>query len=188
MAGRKKKADQFARVRPFDSEDGEINVIVDTPRGSRNKFKYDESFRLFKLGSVLPAGAVFPFDFGFVPRTKGEDGDPLDVLLLMDEPTFVGCLVKARLIGVIEAEQTEGGETVRNDRLIAVAVESHDHRKVKKLAQVSKNLLKEIEHFFVSYNQAKGKEFKPLGHFGPAQATALLKAGMKSSRGRKKNK
>src|SRR6185295_2455954 len=96
---------------------------------------------------------VFPFDFGFIPQTRGEDGDVLDALLLMDEPTFVGCLVQARLIGVVEAEQTEEGETMRNDRLIAVAAESHNHSEVESLSQLNDYLLDEIEHFFVSYNQ-----------------------------------
>src|SRR6266545_3570339 len=114
MAGRK-NVSQFTRLGAFNHEggnreSGEINVIIDTPRGSRNKFKYDEEHELFKLGGVLPSGAVFPFDFGFIPGTRGEDGDALDVLMLIDEPTFVGCLVLARLIGVIEAEQIENGE------------------------------------------------------------------------------
>src|SRR6478609_592733 len=97
----------FARLGPFDAETGDLNMIIDTPKGSRNKFKYDEQHGLFKLSGVLPAGAVFPYDFGYVPATLGDDGDPIDVLVLMDEPAFVGCLVAARLIGVIEAEQTE---------------------------------------------------------------------------------
>jgi inorganic pyrophosphatase len=156
-----------------------IHVIIDTPRGSRNKFKYDEELHLFKLSGVLPAGAVFPFDFGFIPATRGEDGDPLDALLLLDEPTFVGCLVQARLIGVIEAEQTEEDETVRNDRLIAVAEHSNNHRDVESINQLSGNLLEEIEHFFVSYNQAKGKTFAPRGRFGPDRAEKLLTAGIK---------
>lgn len=156
-----------------------VHIIIDTPRGSRNKFKYDETLHLFKLRGVLPAGAVFPFDFGFIPGTGGEDGDPLDALLLLDEPTFVGCLVQARLIGVIEAEQTEEGETVRNDRLIAVAEQSNNHRDVKSINQLSGNLLEEIEHFFVSYNQAKGKSFVTLGRFGPERADKLLTAGIK---------
>src|SRR6185295_2604536 len=120
MAGRHDTS-PFTRLGAFNRESsnresGEINVIVDTPRGSGNKFKYDEEYQLFKLGGVLPAGAVFPFDFGFIPGTRGEDGDALDVLMLIDEPTFVGCLVAVRLIGVIEAEQIEQGETIRNDR------------------------------------------------------------------------
>ncbi len=96
---------------------------------------------------------VFPFDFGYVPATRG-DGDPLDVLVLMDEPTFVGCLVLARMIGVIEADQTEAGTTTRNDRVIAVAATSRNHRDVQSLDQLSANLVREIEHFFVSYNDA----------------------------------
>ncbi len=178
----------IAKLKAREKETGDIHVIVDTPRGSRNKFKYDEGLQVFKLSHVLPAGAVFPFNFGFVPRTRGEDGDPLDALLLMDEPAFVGCLVTARLIGVIEAEQTEEGETVRNDRLIAVATESREHREVKSLAQLSDNLLEEIEHFFISYNQLKDKVFKPLGRFGPQRAEKLLEAGIRKGNTKSKAK
>ncbi len=106
----------FARLAAFVESSHDLNVIIETPKGSRNKFKYDEEFGLFRLSGLLPVGAVFPFDFGFVPSTAGEDGDPLDVLLLMDEPAFAGCLVTSRLIGVIEAEQTEEGKAERNDR------------------------------------------------------------------------
>jgi inorganic pyrophosphatase len=164
----------FARLGPFDPRTGDLNVVIETPKGSRNKFDYDEERGLFRLGGVLPAGAVFPFDFGFVPGTRGGDGDPLDVLVLMDEPAFVGCLVAARLIGVIEAEQTEGGGTVRNDRLIAVAARSRNHRDIRELAQMGGNLVDEIEHFFVSYNQIKGRRFEPQGRSGPGRALQLV--------------
>lgn len=175
----------FARLRAFAPDSEELNVIIETPKGSRNKFTYDEEHELFKLGGVLPAGAVFPFDFGFLPNTKGGDGDPLDVLVLMDESAFAGCLVPSRLVGVIEAEQTEeDGETVRNDRLIAVAADSRDHRHILSLKDLSENLLDEIEHFFVSYNEIKGKEFRPLGRFGAERARRLIKSGMQSARGR----
>jgi inorganic pyrophosphatase len=179
MATRKqnKKSDGYARLGAYDDE-GLLNVIIDTPKGSRNKFKYDDAKGVFKLGGVLPAGAAFPFDFGFVPATRGEDGDPLDVLVLMDEPTFVGCLVASRLIGVIEAEQVEEGEKIRNDRLIAVAAESRNHRGVRALSQLSANLLGEIEHFFASYNEAKGKPFRTLGRRGAARAESLISAAL----------
>lgn len=167
---------------PFDKETGRLNVLVDTPKGSRNKFKWDETRGLFKLAGVLPAGAVFPYDFGFVPGTKGDDGDELDVLLLMDEPAFVGCLVEARLIGVIEAAQTEDGETERNDRLIAVAAESRSQKDVRSLDDLSENLVHEIEHFFVSYNAAKGKRFEPDGRAGPRTARRLVEAGERRAR------
>jgi inorganic pyrophosphatase len=153
-------------------------VIIDTPKGSRNKFAYDAAYGLFTLDGVLPAGAVFPFDFGYVPATRGGDGDPLDVLVLMDEPTFVGCLVLVRLIGVIEADQTEHGQTTRNDRLLAVAVKSRNHQDVQALDQLSANLVVEIEHFFVSYNQVKDKQFMPRGRFGVERAQQVVAAGI----------
>jgi inorganic pyrophosphatase len=164
----------YERLAPFDHETGDLNAIIDTPKGSRNKYSYREESGLFELSGVLPAGAVFPFDFGFVPQTRGGDGDPLDVLVLMDEPAFVGCVVPARLVGVITAEQTEKGKTARNDRLIAVAVDSPAHREIRSLEDISAQRLKEIEHFFISYNEAKGKKFEPLGRFGPKRARALI--------------
>jgi inorganic pyrophosphatase len=167
----------------FESDSDELNVIIETPKGSRNKFNYDAERGLFKLGGVLPAGAVFPFDFGFVPSTVGGDGDPLDVLVLMDEPAFPGCLVTARPLGVIEAEQTEReGETTRNDRLIAVAAEAHNHRDVRSLGKLNENLIDEIEYFFISYNTIKGKQFKPLGRFGPMRAIKLVEEGVERFR------
>src|SRR5205085_2517058 len=156
-----------------------VHVIIDTPKGSRNKFKYDAALGLFKLSGVLPAGAVFPFDFGFVPSTVGGDGDALDVLVLMDEPAFVGCLVEVRLVGVIEAEQTEDKERTRNDRLIGVADQAKDHKGIRRLSQLNDHLVAEIEHFFVSYNEMKGKVFKPLGWHGPKRAQALVKDGVR---------
>ena len=170
-------------------EDDELNVVIETPKGSRNKYNYDEKLRLFKLGGVLTSGAVFPFDFGFVPSTLGGDGDPLDVLVLMDEPAFAGCLVRVRPVGVIEAEQTErDGETERNDRLVAVAAKSRLHGNVRTLEDLGSGLPEEIEHFFVSYNQAKGKEFKSLGRFGPGRALKLVEEGVRRFKDSKKKK
>jgi inorganic pyrophosphatase len=174
---------QLSDLSTTDANSGTVNVIIETPKGSRNKFDYDREQGLFKLGGVLPAGAVFPFDFGFVPSTLGEDGDPVDVLVVMDEPAFAGCLVPSRLIGVIEAEQTESdGKTTRNDRLIAVAENSRAHHDVRSLDQLNENLVAEIEYFFVSYNTIKGKQFKPLGRFGPERAGELVAEGARRLR------
>lgn len=162
-----------------DEESGHVNAIIDTPKRSRNKFKYDERIGMFKLGGALPLGAVFPFDFGYVPSTKAGDGDPLDILILMDDPAFVGCLVPAKLIGVIEAEQTEDQKTTRNDRLIAVAADSRNHSYVRFLGDLNDNLVHEIERFFVSYNETKGKKFEILGCFGPERALALINAAVR---------
>lgn len=176
-----KTSNPFDKLTPFDKESGDLNVIIETPKGCRNKYAFDEKLGLFVLKGVLAAGFSFPFDFGFIPNTKGGDGDPLDVLVLMDEPAFAGCLVPSRLIGVIEAEQTEkDGKTERNDRLIAVASNSKTHEHIKSLNDLNEMLIDEIEHFFVSYNKAKGKQFKPLGRFGAIKAKRIVEEGMKS--------
>jgi len=156
-------------------ESGNLVVVIETPKGSRNKFKYDEKEGLFRLSSVLPAGSSFPYDFGFIPSTKAADGDPLDVLLLMDEAAFSGCIIEARLIGVIEAEQIEEGKTVRNDRLIAVAAQSKDYSDLHSLRDVNDHLIDEIQRFFENYNESRGTKFKALGVHGPKRAFKLVK-------------
>ena len=163
------------KLKPFDPESGNLNVVIDTPKGCRNKYAFDFDINAYKLKTVLPKGAVFPFDFGSIPGTVADDGDPLDVLLLMDEPAFVGCFVEARLLGVIEAEQRENGKSERNDRLVAVAAKSHTHGSLRSLTNVDPKLIEEIEHFFISYNDARGKKFKPKGRKGPAVARRLVK-------------
>jgi inorganic pyrophosphatase len=125
-----------------------IDVIIETPKGSRNKFKYDPTTRMFKLSKVLPQGRMFPYDFGFVPSTIGGDGDPIDVLVPMDEPTFPGCLLECRLIGVMEAEQEEKQQNKkRNDRLLAVAVQSFLYSEITHIRELNPTLLKQIEAF-----------------------------------------
>lgn len=163
---------------PFAGNSHIANVVIDTPKGNRNKFAYDRERKAYLLKTVLPAGSTFPFDFGSIAGTIADDGDALDVLVLMEEPAFVGCLVESRLIGVIEAKQTEDGQSERNDRLIAVAAESHTHRGIKKLSDLDSTLVKEIEYFFVSYNAQRGKKFKPIGRHGPKRARQLVKACM----------
>src|SRR5215475_14505888 len=159
-----------------DPNSGRLNVVIDTPKGSRNKYKFDELHGQWRLSKVLPQGMAFPYDFGFIPSTRGEDGDPIDVLVLMDEPAFPGCVVSARLIGVLEAEQTEGGKTVRNDRLVAVVETPYNPAEFRSLEEVDRRRLDEIEHFFVSYNQMEGRQFKPLDRRGADHAQELLEA------------
>src|ERR1700751_4380255 len=88
--------------------------------------------------------------FGFIPSTLGEDGDPLDILVLMDAPAHVGCLIEVRLIGIMQAEQTEDGKTECNDRLLGVSIHSYDHEDLESMSDVSKTLLKQLEEFFIS--------------------------------------
>src|SRR6202162_1908990 len=151
-------------------------AIIETPKGCRNKFDYDPDSGLFMLGGLLPEGMMFPFDFGFIPSTLGEDGDPLDIMVLMDAPAHVGCLIEVRIIGIITAEQTEDGKTESNDRLLGVAVHSYDHEDLKSIKEVSKTALAQVEEFFVSYNKQRGKKFKITGTGGPRKAIKFLKA------------
>lgn len=170
------------KLPPFDRNSGNLNVIIDTPKGCRSKFGYDMKRKTYVLKGVLPQGTVFPFDFGSIPGTRAEDGDPVDALVLMDEPAFCGCLIESRLVGVIEAEQSEDGKIERNDRLIAVAAKSPTHAEVKSLADLSPALLKEIEHFFISYNLERGKKFRPIGRHGPKKAEQLVREQKRKGR------
>ncbi|HEX8550542.1 MAG TPA: inorganic diphosphatase [Abditibacteriaceae bacterium] len=168
----------FDKLASYDPETGDINAVIETPKGSHNKYDYDAKQGFFKLSGVLAAGASFPYDFGFVPSTLGEDGDPLDILVLMDEAAFSGCVVPARLIGVIEAQQTErDGATMRNDRLVAVAAHSRQHQDVRSLDDLNSTLIEEIEHFFISYNAIKGKQFEPQQRADRARAEELIRVG-----------
>ena len=163
------------RLAPFGEDGTTLNVIVETCKGSRNKITFDPKRGLYELTGVLPIGASFPYDFGFVPSTLADDGDPLDVLVLMDEPAFAGCLVPSRLVGVVTAEQQERDGTVeRNDRLIAVAAKSRTHEEVRTLGDLADALIEEIEHFFVSYNEIKGKLFVPTARKGPRAARTIV--------------
>lgn len=159
----------------------DIRVVIETPKGSRNKYDYNPECDCMELATVLPEGMVFPYDFGFIPSTLGDDGDPLDVLILMDVPVVPGCIITARLVGAIEAKQKDKGEDwTRNDRLIAIATHAQLHNTVKALADLRPHLLEEIKLFFVSYNKLRDRKFKPLRDAGPKAARDLVEAGIKA--------
>ena len=166
-------------------DEGQLRAVIEAPRGSANKLKFDPRLEVFVLHNVLPLGAVFPFDFGFIPGTLGGDGDPLDVLVLMDEPAAPGVVVPCHLIGVIEAVQrkikdTRGTRPTRNDRLVAVAVNAHRHANCRVLRDVGTQALDEIERFFVFYNAQKGVRFTPTGRAGAVAARRLVAAGCRA--------
>jgi len=164
---------------------GRIYVVIDTPAGSRNKYKYDSALGLFRISRMLPAGTVFPYDFGSIPRTRAPDGDPLDVLLLGLAPSFPGCLVTARLVGVLHAEQVEAGRRIRNDRLIAVGETPVNRARLTELRGLDPQELRDIEHFFESYNRRQGREFRISGRGGRRAAEAVLARGLRAfARGR----
>jgi inorganic pyrophosphatase len=163
-----------AVVRP-----GLLRAVIEAPKGSRNKFKYDDQLGLFTLDRVLPLGFAFPFDFGFIPSTRAEDGDPLDVLVFLEEPVFPGCVLPVRPLGVLEAEQTRGGRTVRNDRLLAVLDSPHNPARQQTLADLEPGRIDAVEHFFISYNHWVGRVFKILSRQGPEQAWKLVEKAVR---------
>ncbi|MCW3107394.1 MAG: Inorganic diphosphatase [Segetibacter sp.] len=159
---------------PFIEGTDHINAIVETPKGSRNKYAYDEKTDLIRLKKSLPAGMVFPFDFGFIPSTIAEDGDPMDILVLTDAPTFPGCLVESKVLGIIKVEQVKKGEKVRNDRIIAVQLNSRMYSSANNIDDLPDGLVKEIVNFFASYNNVSEDMFTPLGNDGPGVAIKLI--------------
>jgi inorganic pyrophosphatase len=169
------------KLKPIDKTDGLLTVIIETPAGSRNKFAFDPEQEIFALKKVLPAGMVFPYDFGFLPSTLAPDGDPIDVLLLMDEPAFPGCAVKSRLIGVIEGEQMDGKKKIRNDRLVAVAEANHMYANIKRLKDLPSKWLDEVQDFFVNYHNLEGKKYRLLGCKGADAALTLIKKAQKAA-------
>lgn len=181
MSKKKGVADP-TRLDPFHRETkGFIRVIIETPKGSRNKFAFNPDERIFELKKVLPAGMAFPYDFGFVPSTKADDGDPVDVLVLMDEPAFPGCALSCRPIGVIQGEQREQGTWVRNDRIVAIEQDAHSWSDIGDVDELGKQFRKELEQFFVDYHRLSGKKYRVLAFKGPAQAWQLVKGGIKAA-------
>jgi inorganic pyrophosphatase len=157
-------------------QNGILQVVVETPRGSQNKYDYDEKLDVFKIKKMLPMGMVFPFDFGFLPNTTGGDGDPLDVLVIMDEAAYPGCLVACRAVGILEATQKEKDkQPVRNDRIVAVATTSILYAEISTMADLNKNMVADIEHFFIDYNKHEGKEFVPIAWRNTITALELVR-------------
>lgn len=186
--GDKNSRGRWDGLPPF-TKNGALNVVIETPRGSRNKFKFDPDSGVFRLHKVLPAGMMFPFDFGYVPGTLAQDGDPLDVLVLLDEPVFCGCVVTARPIGILEAEQTDPGDPKkeRNDRLIAVAANAPDQEVQRSLSDLPEVLLDQIGRFFAFYHQQEGGSFEPIGQRGPKKAIAMVEQAIRTAHKRNKN-
>lgn len=159
-------------------DDGAVNVIIETPRNQPFNFKYDGEHGVFRCEKRLPLGLSFPFDFGFLPSTLGGDGDPVDALLLYAEPVPTGSLVLAKLVAVQEAEQTEKGKPVRNDRIIAVPLDAKSRERFKPELSFNEELDQAILDFFSVYNKLQGKGLKALGTFGPERALQNVKEAM----------
>jgi inorganic pyrophosphatase len=154
-----------------------IDIVVETPKGSAQKYDYDPESHFFKLRKILPTGMVFPFDFGFIPDTKGEDGDPLDVIMISEFASFPGCMVTCRIIGGFKAEQSEKEgkkKMIRNDRYLVVPKCSQIFEKLKSLNDLPREIIKQLEDFFIDYNKIEGKEFKVLEKLEAKEAKKIF--------------
>ena len=168
---------------PTRDDKGRYLAVVEATAGSRSKCKLEPALGVLVLHTMLPIGTSFPYTFGFLPSTLGEDGDPLDVLVFLDEQVPPGVVVPCRLVGVIEADQTKDGKWMRNDRLLAVADKAHVYRRTEALADLDRSVLDEIERFFEFYNAQKGETFRVRGRRGRKPAEALVARGMRAYAG-----
>lgn len=171
-------ADLAALDACLDEQARTCRAVVECPKGGRAKYAYDPQAQAFALKRMLPAGMAFPLDFGFVPSTLAQDGDPLDILVLNDEPAAVGTMLTARLIGVIEGEQTEEGRTFRNDRVLAVAQASHLFEKLRGADDLPERFRRNLSEFWVNYAALRGVTFKVLGVKGPEAAVRAVREAL----------
>ena len=169
-------------LKSSDAKHGTIRVVIETPKGSRNKYAFDPDDHIFTLKKVLPVGMAFPYDFGFVPSTLADDGDPVDVLVLMDEPAFAGCVLQCRPIGVIEGEQTDGKKKTRNDRIVAVEQDNHSYSAITHVDDLGKTFVRELEEFFVNHHRLSKKHYQVLDVRGPRAAWRRIEDGRKAHR------
>jgi len=153
-----------------------VTAMVECPRGINHKLEYDPEERRFKLSKILPAGLTFPFDFGFITDTKGEDGDPLDIIIVSEITSYPGTMIECRIVGSLAALQTErDGKTMRNDRYIGIPVVSQLFSEVKNLPDLAEAIINQLEAFFRNYNEQAGKAFKVLERNNAESAYQTIK-------------
>jgi len=160
---------------PTWADDSRIYAVVETPRGSRSKLEYDPKLKVFTLSKPLLVGLTYPYDWGFVPSTKAEDGDPFDVLIIHDAATYPGLVLCCKPIGVLEVLQTSKGKKERNDRLFAVPDRSPFEGDIQDIRRLPARAVDELEKFFEATDALEDKKLKFLGWRGPAQAIQSIK-------------
>jgi inorganic pyrophosphatase len=156
-----------------------VTAIIESPKGCNHKYDYEPDINSFKLKKILPAGLVFPYDFGYIPNTEGEDGDPLDIIVISEITSFPGCSMDCRIIGGFTAEQTEkNGKTMRNDRFLSVLEISEVYQAVNEIDDLPEDIMDQIENFFINYNRQAGKKFRILENIDAAKAHKMIKKNL----------
>jgi len=159
----------LARI-PAQPKPGLLNVLIEIPAGSKNKYEFDKDLNAFALDRVLYSSVQYPYDYGFIPNTLADDGDPLDGMVLIDQPTFPGCVIPVRPIGMLE--MIDGGD--RDEKLICVPDKDPRYAQVKSLENVSSHRLDEIAEFFRTYKNLEKKETEILGWKGVSEVLTLV--------------
>src|SRR6201989_821987 len=165
---------------PSFTDDGDVYVVVQPPRGSRAKFDYEPELKTFTLSKSLLTGLTYPHDWGFVPSNKADDGDPIDIMVVHDAATFPGIVLTCRVIGILQIEQKTKGKTERNDRLFAVPRDSHSEQALADVSDLSKPIREELEKFFKATDELEDKKLNILGWKGPKAAVQGIKDAAQS--------
>ncbi len=167
---------------PANPKPGVINVLIEIPAGSKNKYEYDKDLQAFALDRVLYSSVQYPYDYGFIPNTLADDGDPLDGMVLIDQPTFPGCIIAARPIGMLE--MIDGGD--RDEKILCVPAKDPRYSQVKSLQDVAPHRLEEIAEFFRTYKNLEKKVTEIRGWQDVDQVMPLveqcIKAGSEKGR------
>ena len=160
------------------ADEKSIHVVIESPRGSTSKFKYDAARGVMTLSRPLVGGLTYPYDWGFVPSTRAPDGDPLDCLVMWDVTSYPGIVLTCRSIGLLRVEQTnlESRARERNDRLVALPTQAPRWESIQTVFDVDERIRQELQQFFLSAVAFEGKELKILGWAGPDDAMALLRS------------
>jgi len=165
---------------PALSADGNVNVFVEIPKDSQNKYEYDENLGMIVLDRTLHSSVHYPTDYGFVPGTHGADGEPLDAMVLVDNSTFPGCLLQARIVGVLTIRST-GGRPER--KVLGVPAREPRLAEYEDVSDVPEHQLREIEHFFEVFKDLEGSEIGVVGWEGAQRAEALLEEAIRAGEG-----
>ncbi len=160
---------------PTWADKAHVYAVVETPRGSRVKLEFDPKLGAFTLSKPLFAGLTYPYDWGFIPSTQAEDGDPLDVLIIHDAATYPGLVLRCTPVGVLEVEQSSKGKQERNDRVFVVPDRSPFEGDLQDIRRLPARAIKELEEFFLATNALEAKTLKFLGWRGPAKAIKTIK-------------
>jgi len=152
-----------------------VNVVIEIPLGEVNKYEYDKKLHLFRLDRNLHSPVHYPGDYGFVPSTLSEDGDPLDVLVLVDTPSFSGCLIEVRPIGMLE--MLDQGK--QDEKILAVGLNNPRYKDVRNYSEIYPHVLREILHFFSIYKDLEGKRTEMIGWHNSAKARSVVVESLK---------